>query len=188
MKILFFIVGASLFLGACSAAQPQSDSSSNQETTASTATTADSIGQDSGMESEATMNIVETAIDAGNFTTLVKAVQAAGLVETLSGPGPYTVFAPNDDAFAKVDAETLNALLADPEQLTAVLTYHVVPGQVMAEDVDGLTSATTVQGSSIKINTSNGVMVNDANVIATDIETTNGVIHVIDSVLLPPTE
>jgi len=103
----------------------------------------------------------------------------------LKGAGPFTVFAPTDEAFAKVPKETLQALLADKEALTKVLTYHVVPGKVMAADVVNLASAETVQGQSITINTSNGVMVDGANVIATDIETSNGVIHVIDSVILP---
>jgi uncharacterized surface protein with fasciclin (FAS1) repeats len=141
-----------------------------------------------GMEESAPtqMNIVETAVSAGSFTTLVKAVEAAGLVETLSGPGPFTVFAPTDEAFAKIDPATLNAILADKEQLTAILTYHVVSGEVMAADVVKLTSAPTVQGSDLKISTTDtGVMVNNANVVATDIKATNGVIHVIDTVLLP---
>jgi uncharacterized surface protein with fasciclin (FAS1) repeats len=133
-----------------------------------------------------TSNIVDTAIAARSFTTLVKAVQAAGLVETLSGPGPFTVFAPTDEAFAKLPPGTIEALLADKAKLTAVLTYHVVAGKVMAADVVGLTSATTVQGSELTIDTSSGVKINGANVTATDIGASNGVIHVIDTVLLPP--
>ncbi len=130
-------------------------------------------------------DIVETAIAAGSFGTLVTAVQAAGLVETLKGAGPFTVFAPTDEAFAKIPADTLNAVLADKEKLTAILTYHVVSGKVLAADVVNLTSATTVQGSNLKIDTSDGVKVNNANVIQTDIECDNGVIHVIDTVLMP---
>jgi uncharacterized surface protein with fasciclin (FAS1) repeats len=130
-------------------------------------------------------NIVETAIEAGSFQTLVTAVEAAGLVETLSGPGPFTVFAPTDEAFAKLPKETLDAVLADKEKLTAILTYHVVPGKVMASDVANLKEATTVQGGNLSIDTSDGVKVNGANVIKADIETSNGVIHVIDTVLLP---
>ena len=108
------------------------------------------------------------------------------MVDTLSGPGPFTVFAPTDEAFAAVPKATLDELLADPEALTKVLTYHVVAGKVMADDVVSLDSATTVQGSDLAIDTSNGVKVNDAMVVTTDIETSNGVIHVIDAVLLPP--
>lgn len=130
-------------------------------------------------------NIVETAIAAGSFKTLVAAVQAAGLAETLSGPGPFTIFAPTDEAFAKLPAGTVEALLKDIPKLEAVLTYHVVPGKVMAADVIKLASAKTVQGQSVTIATINGVKVDGANVVKTDIETDNGVIHVIDRVILP---
>lgn len=131
-------------------------------------------------------DIVDTAVDAGSFNTLATALTAAGLIETLKGEGPFTVFAPTDEAFAKIPEDQLNALLADTEQLTAVLTYHVVAGKVMAADVVGLDSATTVQGSDVDITVSDsGVMVDGANVIKTDIEASNGVIHVIDSVILP---
>ena len=130
-------------------------------------------------------DIVETAIAAGSFGTLVTAVQAAGLVETLKGAGPFTVFAPTDEAFAKIPADTLQAVLADKAQLTAILTYHVVSGKVLAADVMNLTSALTVQGGELTIYTTNGVKVNNANVIKTDIVCDNGVIHVIDTVLMP---
>ena len=130
-------------------------------------------------------NIVETAVGAGSFTTLVAAVTAAGLVDTLSGPGPFTVFAPSDDAFAKLPAGTVEALLGDLPKLTAILTYHVVPGMMMAADVVKATSLATVQGQSLTVTVNGGVKVNDANVVKTDIVTDNGVIHVIDSVLLP---
>jgi len=133
-------------------------------------------------------DIVDTAVEAGSFTTLASLLEAAGLVETLKGPGPFTVFAPTDDAFAKVPQETLDALAADPQgALTDVLTYHVVPGKVMAADVtDGL-EAETVQGSTVTFTVKDGsVMINDANIVQTDIECSNGVIHVIDSVILPP--
>jgi len=131
-------------------------------------------------------DIVDTAVAAGSFNTLVTAVQAAGLVETLKGEGPFTVFAPTDEAFAAIPRADLEALLADKEKLTAVLTYHVVPGKVMAADVVGLNSATTVQGSDIDIEAGNGgVKVDGANVVTTDIETSNGVIHVIDAVIMP---
>jgi uncharacterized surface protein with fasciclin (FAS1) repeats len=132
------------------------------------------------------MNIVEIASSAGSFNTLVTAVKAAGLVETLSGEGPFTVFAPTDEAFAQIPQDQLEALLADKEALTAVLTYHVVPGKVMASDVVGLTSAETVNGQSLNIHVMDGkVMIDDAQVVTTDIEATNGVIHVIDKVILP---
>jgi uncharacterized surface protein with fasciclin (FAS1) repeats len=131
-------------------------------------------------------DIVDTAIAADNFETLVTAVQAAGLVETLKGEGPFTVFAPTDAAFAEIPAADLEALLADKEKLTAVLTYHVVPGKVMAADVMGLDSATTVQGSDVDVQVvEGGVQVDGANVIQTNIEASNGVIHVIDSVIMP---
>lgn len=131
-------------------------------------------------------DIVDTAIAAGNFETLVAAVQAAGLVETLKGDGPFTVFAPTDEAFAKLPAGTVEALLQDKEKLTAILTYHVVAGKVMAADVVNLDSATTVNGESVSIHVMDGtVMIDNATVVATDIETTNGVIHVIDTVILP---
>lgn len=131
--------------------------------------------------------ITETAIAAGNFNTLVAAVKAADLLETLSGPGPFTVFAPTDQAFANVPAETLQSLL-EPEakdQLVDVLTYHVVPGKVMASDVVNLSSAKTIQGQSVAISVNGGVKIDNANVVKTDIECDNGVIHVIDAVILP---
>lgn len=130
-------------------------------------------------------DIVDTAVSAGSFKTLVTAVQAAGLVETLKGEGPFTVFAPTDEAFAKLPAGTLDALLKDKARLQAVLTYHVVPGRVMAADVTKLTSAKTVQGQSLAIDTKKGVKVGSANVVKTDVVASNGVIHVIDTVLIP---
>jgi uncharacterized surface protein with fasciclin (FAS1) repeats len=129
-------------------------------------------------------DIVDTAIAAGSFKTLVTAVQAAGLVETLKGPGPFTVFAPTDEAFAKIPKDKLDALLKDKKALTAVLTYHVVPGKVMAADVKA-GQVKTVQGSSLTVTTQGGVKVDNANVVKTDIGTSNGVIHVIDSVIMP---
>jgi len=130
-------------------------------------------------------DIVETAVAAGSFSTLAKALEAAGLVETLKGEGPFTVFAPTDEAFAKVPKETLDALLADKDKLTAVLTYHVVPGRVMASDVVELESAKTVQGSSLSIDASDGVKVDGAKVVKADVMAKNGVIHVIDAVIMP---
>jgi uncharacterized surface protein with fasciclin (FAS1) repeats len=130
-------------------------------------------------------DIIETAASAGKFTTLAKALAEAGLVETLKGTGPYTVFAPTDEAFASLPAGTLDGLLADKAKLAEVLTYHVVPGKVTAADVAKMTEATTVQGGKVRIDTAVGVKVNDANVVATDIMASNGVIHVIDRVILP---
>jgi uncharacterized surface protein with fasciclin (FAS1) repeats len=133
----------------------------------------------------AAKDIVDTAAAAGEFETLVTAVQAAGLVETLKSDGPFTVFAPTDEAFAKLPKGTIKALLADPDRLAAILKYHVVPGRVLAKDVLQLSSAKTALGQTVQIQTTSGVMIGNANVIKTDIETSNGVIHVIDTVLIP---
>ncbi len=133
-------------------------------------------------------DIVDTAVGAGSFTTLVAAVQAAGLVETLKGDGPFTVFAPTDDAFAKLPAGTVENLLKpeNKDQLVAVLTYHVVPGKVMSSDLAGKKiSVATVQGTFVDIDGTDGVMVDDAEVITADVEASNGVIHVIDTVIMP---
>lgn len=129
-------------------------------------------------------DVVDVAVKAGSFKTLATALQAAGLVETLKGPGPFTVFAPTDEAFAKVPKETLDALLKDKAALTKVLTYHVVPGKVMAKDVKA-GQVKTVNGAMLTVSTNNGVMVDNAKVTATDVAASNGVIHVIDSVVLP---
>jgi uncharacterized surface protein with fasciclin (FAS1) repeats len=129
-------------------------------------------------------DIVDTAVAAGNFTTLATALQAAGLVETLKGKGPFTVFAPTDEAFAKVPKDQLDALLKDKAMLTKVLTYHVVSGKVMAKDVKA-GKVKTVQGGELTVATAGGVMVDGAKVTATDIVADNGVIHVIDSVVIP---
>ena len=132
-------------------------------------------------------DIVDTAVAAGSFNTLVAAVQAAGLVDTLKSPGPFTVFAPTDDAFAALPEGTVETLLKpeNKDQLVAILTYHVLPGKVMSTDLsDGMT-ATTVQGSDVTIGTEGGVTVNGANVVAADVVASNGVIHVIDAVILP---
>ena len=135
-------------------------------------------------------DIVDTAVAAGNFKTLVTAVKAAGLVDTLKSKGPFTVFAPTDEAFAKLPKGTVEGLLKDIPKLKAVLTYHVVSGKVMAADVVKLKTAKTVQGQDVKIDASKwhlhkNVKINDANVIKADIATDNGVIHVIDKVILP---
>lgn len=132
-------------------------------------------------------DIVDTAADAGDFTTLVAAVEAADLVDTLKGEGPFTVFAPTDEAFAALPEGTVDDLLKpeNKDQLTAILTYHVLPAKVMSGDLsDGMT-ATTVQGGDITVDLGDGVMINDANVTTPDIEASNGVIHVIDKVLMP---
>ena len=130
-------------------------------------------------------DIVDTAVAAGQFSTLVAAIEAAGLVDTLKSDGPFTVFAPTDEAFNKLPAGTVEALLQDKEKLAAILTYHVVAGKVMAKDVAGINQAATVQGSELMFNTKKGVMVNNAMVIKADVMASNGVIHVIDTVLIP---
>ncbi|OSP55012.1 fasciclin domain-containing protein [Pseudoruegeria sp. SK021] len=130
-------------------------------------------------------DIVATAVDAGSFTTLVAAVEAAGLVETLQGEGPFTVFAPTDAAFAKLPEGTVDDLLNDIPTLTKILTYHVVPGAVMSTDLSDNMMAGTVEGSELTITTMDGVKVNDATVTQADIKASNGVIHVIDTVLMP---
>jgi uncharacterized surface protein with fasciclin (FAS1) repeats len=129
-------------------------------------------------------DIVDTAVGAGNFKTLATALQAAGLVDTLKGKGPFTVFAPTDAAFAKVPKADLDALLADKAKLTAVLTYHVVPGKVMAKDVKA-GKVKTVQGSELTLGTTGGVTVDAAKVVSADIAASNGVIHAIDTVVMP---
>ena len=134
---------------------------------------------------EATANIIDTAASAGSFNTLIDALNAAGLADTLQGAGPFTVFAPSDEAFAKIPESIRAALIADKEALTDLLTYHVISGEVTAADVATLTSAETVQGSAISIDASNGVKIDGANVVTADIRATNGIIHVIDTVLIP---
>jgi uncharacterized surface protein with fasciclin (FAS1) repeats len=130
-------------------------------------------------------DIVDTAVKAGSFSTLVTAVKAAGLVDTLKGKGPFTLFAPNDEAFAKLPKGTVEALLKDIPKLKKILTYHVVSGKVMAADVVKLKSAKTVEGEDVKIDASAGVKVNDATVTTPDVAADNGVIHIIDTVLMP---
>ena len=171
-------IAAALTLSACS-------SSSDEATTAETTSAAEEVEV---MEEEAgTGTIVEVASSTEGFSTLVAAVSAAGLVDTLNGEGPFTVFAPTDDAFAALPAGVLDALLLpeNKDVLTQILTYHVVPGQVMAADVtDG--EVATVEGQSVTLSTADGVTVNGAKVIQADVVTSNGVIHAIDAVLLPP--
>ncbi|MCA9846465.1 MAG: fasciclin domain-containing protein [Dehalococcoidia bacterium] len=159
--------------------------------TASAAVTDPDTGDErTGPRQEATADIVDTAIAAGDFSTLVAAVQAAGLEDTLRGPGPFTVFAPTDAAFAALPAGTLDSLLADPEALADILLYHVVSGEVLAADVVGLNSATAANGDDISIEVVDGTVVlnGSANVVATDVMASNGVIHVIDAVILPPAD
>ena len=138
---------------------------------------------------EKQLDIVDTALAAGNFSALAVALGAAGLIETLKGEGPFTVFAPTDVAFEKVPPQALSDLLQpeNKEKLTAILTYHVVPGKVTAHEAANLDSATTLQGQSLKITKQDGLRVNQAKVIAPDVKATNGVIHVIDAVLMPAT-
>jgi len=133
------------------------------------------------------MDIVDTAADAGSFETLLAAATAAGLVETLKSEGPFTVFAPTDEAFAALPEGTVESLLMEEnkDQLTSILTYHVVPGKVMSSDLTDGMMATTVQGGDLTVDMSDGVMINGANVVTADIEASNGVIHVIDAVILP---
>lgn len=138
-------------------------------------------------DNSAKMDIVDTAVQAGSFKTLAAALQAAGLVDALKGEGPFTVFAPTDEAFSKLPAGTVETLLKpeNKDRLTAVLTYHVVPGKVLAADVAKLHQAKTLQGQAVKIDTSDGVKINNAQVVKADILCSNGVIHVIDAVLIP---
>ncbi|MEM9438239.1 MAG: fasciclin domain-containing protein [Pseudomonadota bacterium] len=133
-------------------------------------------------------DIVDTAVDAGSFETLIAAAQAAGLVDTLKGEGPFTIFAPTDEAFAALPEGTVESLLLpeNRDQLVGILSYHVVPGRVMSTDLQDDMSTATVQGGDVTIDLENGVMVNDATVVSADIEASNGVIHVIDKVILPP--
>ena len=130
-------------------------------------------------------NIIDTAVNAGSFKTLVAAIKAANLEDTLKGAGPFTVFAPTDEAFAKLPDGTVDSLLKDIPKLKKILTYHVVSGKVMASDVVKLKSATTIEGSNVNIDASNGVKINDATVSTPDVAADNGVIHVIDTVLIP---
>ncbi len=160
---------------------------STATTTSTTATTAAPATSTTDAMKPEMADVVGVATEAGNFSTLLTAVEAAGLVDTLQGDGPFTVFVPTDEAFAALPAGTLEALLADTEALSDVLLYHVVSGEVLASDVIGLDSATTVQGEDIAITVEGeSVKVNEANVVTTDIAASNGVIHIIDQVILPP--
>ena len=177
---------------AAPAAEATAAATAEMTTEATTEAAAEATAEAAATEAAAELkDIVDTAVGAGSFGTLVAAVQAAGLVETLKGEGPFTVFAPTEEAFAALPAGTLEQLLADPKgQLAQILLYHVVPGKVMAADVKDGMSAATAQGSPVTFTVSSdgGVMINDAKVVATDIAATNGVIHVIDKVILPPAD
>lgn len=151
-------------------------------------TAATAVLAGAAMAQDATSDIVDTAVAAGDFTTLVAAVQAAGLVDTLKGEGPFTVFAPTDAAFAALPEGTVDTLLKpeNKDQLVSILTYHVVPGAVMSSDLtEGMTAA-TVQGANVTFTLDGGAKVNSANITTADIATSNGVIHVIDTVIMPP--
>jgi len=136
---------------------------------------------------EKQFDIIDTALSVGNFSTLASALGAAGLIATLKGDGPFTVFAPTDEAISKIPSETLSELLQpeNKEKLIAILTYHVVSGRVTADKVTKLESATSLQGQTLKISTKNGIRINEANVLTPDVQATNGVIHIIDAVLIP---
>jgi len=136
---------------------------------------------------EKQFDIIDTALSAGNFSTLAAALGAAGLIETLKGDGPFTVFAPTDEAFSKIPSQTLKKLLQpeNKERLIAILTYHVVSGRVTTDQVTDLESATSLQGQTLEISTKDGLKINDAKVLTPDVQATNGVIHIIDAVLIP---
>ena len=179
IRLIAFMAIFAVLVAACS-----SDDDSATETTAAPAAETTEAPAEEMTED----TVVDVAIN-NEFNTLVAAVQAAGLVETLQGDGPFTVFAPTDEAFAALPEGTLDSLLEDPEALAEILTYHVVSGKVLAADVVGLDSATSVQGSDIAIEVVDGgvVLNGSANVVATDVDASNGVVHVIDAVILPPT-
>ena len=188
-SITFLVPALAIVIAACSTAASPSASTTGASTPTPAPTTAASPSS-APSASAATMakDIVQTATDAGSFSTLLTAVKAAGLVETLEGEGPFTVLAPTDEAFAALPAGTLEGLLADPEALKKILLYHVISGAVPSDQVVKLTSATSVEGSRIAIAVKDGtVYLNDsAKVVTPDVMASNGVIHVIDQVILPP--
>lgn len=186
-SITLLVPALAIAIAACSpAASPSASPTVAPSPTPTTAVSPSAAP--SASAAATTKDIVQTATDAGSFKTLLTAVEAAGLVETLEGNGPFTVFAPTDAAFAALPADTLEGLLADKEALKKVLLYHVVPGAVTADEVVGLTSADSVEGSPVAISVKDGtVYLNDsAKVVTADVLATNGVIHVIDQVILPP--
>ena len=186
LRRLALVIAGRLVAAACGSDDDDS-STSTDETSESTTDGEDDEMADEETADEETADIVDTAVSVGDFTTLVAAVEAAGLLDTLKGEGPFTVFAPTDAAFAALPEGTVEGLLEDTEALTGVLTYHVVDGKVLAEDVVTLDSAETLNGQSITIEVVDGgvVLNGEAKVIVTDIQTSNGVIHVIDAVLIP---
>jgi uncharacterized surface protein with fasciclin (FAS1) repeats len=188
-SIALLVPALAIAIAACSSAASPSaaPTTAPAATPASTAAASPSIAPSAAAAAMA-KDIVETATEAGSFTTLLTAVKAAGLVETLQGKGPFTVFAPTDAAFAALPAGTLDGLLKDPAALKKILLYHVVSGSVTADKVVGLTSATSVEGSPIAISVKDGTVdLNDsAKVVTPDVMASNGVIHVIDKVILPP--
>ena len=179
MKTMLYILIAIVSMMAIAACSDEEETAIQE--------TSSSMSETSSEMSIAVPSVVDIAVDDGRFTTLVAALGAADLVETLSGPGPFTVFAPTDDAFNALPEGTVEGLLEDIPALTDVLTYHVVSGSVLAETVVGLDSATTLQGADVNISVmGSDVMLNDSKVIITDIVSSNGVVHVIDKVLMPP--
>lgn len=189
-------IGLAVFMGACGTDDTADDATTTEETTMTTEmTTEETTEEETTEEPAATGNIVETAVAAGNFTTLTQALEAAGLVETLEGPGPFTVFAPTDEAFAALPDGQLDELLADPTgDLAQILQFHVIEGDVMAEDVMGMDGDTveTLQGAEFTIEVEGETVMlvdgagNRITVIQTDVPATNGVIHAIDGVMMPP--
>lgn len=189
-------IGLAVFMGACGTDDTADDATTTEETTMTTEmTTEETTEEETTEEPAATGNIVETAMAAGNFTTLTQALEAAGLVETLEGPGPFTVFAPTDEAFAALPEGQLDELLADPTgDLAQILQFHVIEGDVMAEDVMGMDGDTveTLQGAEFTIEVEGETVMlvdgagNRITVIQTDVPATNGVIHAIDGVMMPP--
>ena len=187
-------LGLALFLGACSSGAATTTSSAPPTTPSAPLTPSSAPMAEASTPAAATSDIVDTAVKAGDFKTLAAALTAAGLVDTLKGPGPFTVFAPTDAAFAKLPAGTVDTLLKDPKgKLTQILTYHVIPGKVLAADVVKLNGqkVKTVQGAELTVEVSGGKVAlvdatgNRVNVVTTDVMASNGVIHVIDGVLLP---
>jgi uncharacterized surface protein with fasciclin (FAS1) repeats len=188
LRVAAGLLGLTLVAAACGGDDADSESSAGTvATTAAGAATTEATSAKTTEAAATEKDIVDTAVDAGSFKTLATALTEAGLVETLKGDGPFTVFAPTDDAFAKLPAGTLDGLLKDKAELTKVLTYHVVAGEVLAADVVKLTSAKTVEGSDIAIKVDGGAVTLNGNVkvTTTDIKASNGVIHVIDAVLIP---
>ena len=187
-SITLLVPALAIAIAACSTAATPTPVATPASTPSPAATAEAPSAEPSESAAAMTKDIVETATEAGSFKTLLTAVEAAGLVETLQGAGPFTVFAPTDEAFAALPAGTLDGLLADPEALKKVLLYHVVSGSVTADKVVGLTSADSVEGSPIAVSVKDGtVYLNDsATVVTPDVMASNGVIHVIDEVILPP--